>query len=261
MTPNLGQGGNSAIESAAALANSIAKLIRSTFQFQTEDIHRSFKGWEATRQQRMVGILKSAHDLTRLEAIQSLKDRLKIYLIPYMSTQMIDRSSKVIIGAERLDCVALPPRSLQCSMPYKSDNNTCQPTSDTLWTRALLCAQFVGCFAAARATMVPTIKQVRPLLVPYLEQGTWTARNGEVVDLTLSLYHVPFLDNLFRPLIACFLPSISGSDMQSRAQMLCFITDLGSVYGMWLLESYRKGGSWPGVLLSVIPSNGSSVPY
>jgi hypothetical protein len=249
MTPNLGQGGNSAIESAASLANSIAKLIQGTSACRTEDIHRSFKDWEAIRRQRVARVWKTAHDLTRLEAIETLKDRLMVYLLPYMNTHMTNLSSKLIIGAEKLDCVADPPRSLQCSMPYRSERKSCQSTAETFRTRALMCAPFVGCFAAACATMAPIFTQIGPSLSLYLEKGTWTARNGEFVDLNETLYHVPFLDNLFRTLITCFLPSITGSDPQSRAQMLCFITDIGSVYGMWLLESYRKGSSWPGTLL------------
>lgn len=50
-------------------------------------------------------------------------------------------------------------------------------------------------------------------------------------------------------MITCFLPSISGSDLQSRAQMISFLADLGAVYGIWLLESYRKANGWSEVAM------------
>lgn len=53
---------------------------------------------------------------------------------------------------------------------------------------------FRGLFRRSMCNDGPIIMQVRPFLLLHLEQGTWTARNGEIIDLTQSLYYVPFLE-------------------------------------------------------------------
>ncbi|RDH27530.1 hypothetical protein BDQ94DRAFT_184486 [Aspergillus welwitschiae] len=254
MTPNMGQGGNSAIESAASLANSLAVLARDSahVKIDVQDIHRCLQAWQKPRQERVDKIWLSAHELTRLEALEGPKQKLiGLYLLPYLSQYLVDKTSATIVGAAKLDCAPLPRKSLDCSMPYLNGDDHALGKTDNPWTRVLSTAPLLGCYAAARMTMGTLITRVRLFMLPLFAEGVWTTGNGEVFSLTRPIYHVPFLDNLFRPLITCFLPSISGSDPQSRIQMLSFMTDLGPIYGIWLLESYRKAHSWAELLLPI----------
>ncbi|PIG69629.1 monooxygenase [Aspergillus arachidicola] len=230
MTPNLGQGGNSAIESAASLANTLASLIEVSRQprVSVKDLNDYLKPWQKKRQDRVKDVFKSAHDLTRLEALATWKDKcIALYLFPYISSYLADGASKTIVGATKLDCVPLPSRSLQCTMPF---TNFHPPRDEAIWKRALWTLPLIGIYAVGKATALPVILNTRPYLYPLFKKGTWTAGNGE-------------------PFITCFLPSITGSDPNSRVQMLSFMIDLGSVYGIWLLESYRNAHSWTNVLL------------
>lgn len=252
MTPNMGQGGNTAIESAASLANSLAVLARASdhAKIGVQDIHQCLQAWQKPRQERANKIWVSAHELTRLEALAGPKHKLiGLYLLPYLSQYLVDRTSATIVGAAKLDCAPLPRRSLECSMPYLNGDIHALSKMDNQWKRVLSTAPLLGCYAAATMTMGTLITRVRPLMVPLFSEGVWSASNGEVVSLTRPIYHVPFLDKLFRPLITCFLPSISGSDPQSRTQMLSFMTDIGPIYGIWMLESYRQAHSWTELLL------------
>ncbi|KAB8202351.1 monooxygenase [Aspergillus parasiticus] len=249
MTPNLGQGGNSAIESAASLANTLASLIEASREprVSVKDLNDYLQPWQKKRQDRVKDVFKSAHDLTRLEALVTWKDKcIALYLFPYISSYLADGASKTIVGATKLDCVPLPSRSLQCTMPF---TNFHPPRDEAIWKRALWTLPLIGIYAVGKATALPVILNTRPYLYPLFKKGAWTAGNGEVLSLTKPLYNNLFLDNLFRPFITCFLPSITGSDPNSRVQMLSFMTDLGSVYGIWLLESYRNAHSWTNVLL------------
>jgi hypothetical protein len=243
MTPNIGQGGNSAIEAAATLANHLAKLLQRSSPCQTEDIHHCTQAWQASRRERVDKICRSAYNLTRLEAIKSPKDGLVYHLVPYMKTAMLDRTSATLVKSPKLDCAPETTKSLQCSMRYETDNPT-SVVKDSLWERALWSMPFVGCFAIASATMGAIITKTRPSMTPFFVQGTWTSSIGEVIDMRKAVFHIPFLDNLLRPMITCFLPSISGSDPRSRAQMISFLVDVGAVYGAWLLESYRNVNGW-----------------
>ena len=249
MTPNMGQGGNSAIESAVSLANHLTTLTQNSSSniLSLSEIKNCLRKWQNARQSRARKVLISANGLTRLESGATLKDRIiSQYLLPYMNQYLVDKMSKSLIGAERLDSVPLPPRSSQCSMPLhlQSDAGDEATLERVLWTTPL-----IGCYVIAHITMDSVIEKVRPFMGPLFRQGTWTACNGETISLTRPIYHLPLLDSTFSPLITCFLPSISGSDPRSYAQMFSFMADIGPVYGIWLLESYRKGNSGLEVLL------------
>lgn len=252
MTPNLGQGGNSAIESAASLANSLAVLVHDSAhaKINVQEIHRCLQAWQKPHQERVGKLWLAAHKLTRLEALVGPKQKLiGLYLLPYLSQYLVDNISATIVGAAKLDCAPLPRKSLDCSIPYLNRDDHALSKSDNLWKRIFSTVPLLGCYVAAKLTMGTLITHIRPLMLPLFAEGVWTAVNGETLSLTRPIYHVPFLDNLCRPLILCFLPSISGSDPQSRIQMLSFMTDIGPIYGIWLLESYRKAHSWTNLLL------------
>jgi hypothetical protein len=239
MTPNAGQGGNSAIESAATLSNHLSILLQHTSCPKTEDINNCLQSWQESRRPRATEISNSANDLTRLEAGATIKDRIiGLHLLPYLQSFLLDRSSAQIVGAAKLDCVALPERSLRAKMPYRNNAETIRQSD--LLKRNLLCIPLRGCFGAARALMTPLITKVRPFMAPFFVSGFWTSSTGETVDLRGPIYHIPFMDQLFKPLIFCFLPSITGTDPVSCIQMRSFITDLGPVFGIWMLESYRN---------------------
>ncbi|OQD88432.1 hypothetical protein PENANT_c004G10399 [Penicillium antarcticum] len=242
MTPNMGQGGNSAIESAAALANHLAILVQGSSSdcISLRSIKSCLNNWQTARQPRTKKVWTKANSLTRLEAGATVKDRIIAqYLLPFMSQLLIDKISQTLFGAERLDSVPLPLRASQCSMPLHSQPR--RSYGQTGWGRTLWTVPLIGCYFAAHITMGSLVQKFGPFLGSTLAQGSWTASNGETLDLIRPIYHVSFLDKMFAPLICCFLPSISGSDPKSYAQMISFMADIGPVYGIWLLESYRKG--------------------
>ncbi|PWY88175.1 monooxygenase [Aspergillus heteromorphus CBS 117.55] len=252
MTPNAGQGGNSAIESAVTLANSLAKLLQSKHSIQIDDVDLCLQAWQKSRKPRLTKIWNSARDLTRLEACETFKHKLiSLHLLPYLRAMLLDKASADIIGAEKLDCLPLPPRSLLATMPYINEAEF-ENQRGCSWKRGLWCIPFLGCLGAARATMTPLIAGVGPFMVDLFAQGVWTARNGERLSLQQPLYPIPFLDKLLKPMVTCFLPSISGTDPVSSIQMRSFITDLGAVYGIWMLESYRDANSPIEVLLPML---------
>ncbi|RDW72366.1 FAD-dependent oxidoreductase [Aspergillus mulundensis] len=249
MTPNLGQGGNSAIESAAALANCLARLLQSSSDptVSYTELDNYLQSWQEKRRPRAQRICKDAQGLTQLEALKTIKDRVVgLYLLPYLDEHLANTTSKTIVGAEKIEYLPAPARSLTCKMQF-TDSLPAQKV--TLWERALWTAPLLGIFVVSKASLAPLISAFGRHLQSTLEKGTWGAANGEVLDLTRPFYHIGFLDKLMRPLVTCFLPSVTGSDPQSHLQMLSFMTDLGPIYGIWLLESYRNAHSLFEVLL------------
>ncbi|PLB46161.1 FAD/NAD(P)-binding domain-containing protein [Aspergillus steynii IBT 23096] len=249
MTPNMGQGGNSAIESAALLANYLVQL-NNQKDFSQSAIESCLQAWETARQPRVNAICEGANKLTRTEALASPKDRsTALYLLPWMQRFLADKLSRGFIGAEKLDFLPDPPQSAKATIPFIQHYDR---LSESIWKRALWTLPLLGCYKLGSAAMDSTLGHVLPFLRTVLEKGTWASSAGEVVDLTRPIYHVPFLDKMLRPMITCFLPSITGSDALSRAQMLSFMVDIGPVYVIWLLESSRRAHSWAEVVFPVM---------
>lgn len=119
MTPNMGQGANCTMENCAMLANYLAKLTKSP-ACKSEDIRRCLQDWQTTTQPRIAEIWHSACNLTRLEAKATFQHKIMVYLFPYLQTMLLNKSSRMITGAAKLDCSPPPARSLQGTIPFKN---------------------------------------------------------------------------------------------------------------------------------------------
>jgi hypothetical protein len=83
MTPNLGAGGNAAIETAAALANELKKMVDSAEKgkpsFDTIKTHLG--NYQKIREQRITAICEAANGLTRVHALKTWKDKMFAFWI------------------------------------------------------------------------------------------------------------------------------------------------------------------------------------
>ena len=82
MTPNIGAGGNCGIESAAALANAIKAIAnRSHGERPSEElIKEELKSYQKKREKRAAAIVKTAGEVTRMQAMASLRYRFQDWL-------------------------------------------------------------------------------------------------------------------------------------------------------------------------------------
>lgn len=90
MTPNLGAGGNAAIETAAALANELKKMVDTAEKGKPsyEIIKAHLGNYQKLRDNRLTAVLKVANDLTRIQALATLKDKiLAFWIIPNAGDQ------------------------------------------------------------------------------------------------------------------------------------------------------------------------------
>jgi len=120
MTPNAGQGGNAAIESAATLANQICLLLEETKGARPtyDRTKRSVGGFQARLDQRISTILKTSNDLTRVHAPKSVIERIMVQYVYRRWAYLVDLLSDMYIGAELLESLPPPHRSLLAAMPF-----------------------------------------------------------------------------------------------------------------------------------------------
>ncbi|KAL2839755.1 hypothetical protein BJY01DRAFT_237006 [Aspergillus pseudoustus] len=209
MTPNMGQGGNCAIESAASLANCLKRFVDLPRpSYSTGDLHHALSAWSTARQPRARKICRAANKMTRVEAWESVLHQLIIcYTIPYISNILVDMTCLTMVGSEILEYLPTGKISRECQMPADVRYRNLQQIS---FGKRVLCST--------------------PLILCYL--GACCLQPAKSQN-------------------ACYVLE-SSSNPVAQLQKLSFLADLGLLYGIWLLESYRRSHSLAGVILPIL---------
>ncbi|KAG2184100.1 hypothetical protein INT44_009115 [Umbelopsis vinacea] len=114
MTPNMGQGGNSAIESAAILSNCLkSALDKNSQQLNSKQIDECLSLYQSERRKRIKSVYTRAGDATRMEAMDSMtKVIMARYIIPSLGEKLILKLvGDLLKDAPSLDFVDKPTRA------------------------------------------------------------------------------------------------------------------------------------------------------
>lgn len=175
-----------------------------------------------------------------MEALADLKQKLfALYVVPHLGDYTADLMCHATIGAEKLDCVPLPPRSLQGTMPFDQKQGVGQEESKV--RRALHALPLLGFWYAAHITLGQTMTRTLPFLEQAASSGRFQVDDVVSVPLKGQYCGLKWLDNLIKLYVAAFLPSIGGIDATQRLQMISFTVDLAPIQVIWLVESLRQG--------------------
>ncbi|KAH7082317.1 FAD binding domain protein [Paraphoma chrysanthemicola] len=245
MTPNMGAGGNAAIETVAALANELKKMKDSSEKEKPsfEDIKSHLGNYQKIREKRVTAILKAANGLTRIHALKTWKDRLfAFHVLPYAGDMFTDLNCDMVVGAVKLDYLPVPDRSLHGTMPFNASQGLGQQESKLL--RAIRALPFLAITATAihfmwGVALPPALARIMEIM----KKGVINTfgKAGTVVPLQ-SFYGVEFIDSRVRGLAACFA-SFQFVDVIGNWQSYTFLTDIGIVYAIVLIESARRANT------------------
>ncbi|KAJ9608714.1 hypothetical protein H2200_006485 [Cladophialophora chaetospira] len=232
-TPNAGQGGNNAIESAAALANVIHQLAHQTPLPSQKAVEEALKSFHQRRLPRVETTAKVTRLLTRLEALKGAKEELLAFsVLPRVGDWLIDRVALSTVGAEMLDFLPAPPRSYAGTMRF---NKSYGPgTMQPFFSRVFIALPLLVLSFVANRILQNIIAQ--PLITAKVAQSVTSGQieyNGQSWDL-------PTLLNPFGLLVTVFSPAVLNIDPVQRAQAATFLTDLGPIWLIWILEAHRR---------------------
>lgn len=145
----------------------------------------------------------------------------------------------MIIGSVKLDYLPIPERSMKGTMRFNPSQGLGQAESK-LW-RAARGLPFLAITATALYYMfVVCLPSLLVRVDEILENGVQNnIGKAQHIKPLHSFYHIDFIDNRFRGLIACFA-SLQFVDLISSWQSLSFLTDVGLVYSILLIESARR---------------------
>ncbi|KXT09203.1 hypothetical protein AC579_3514 [Pseudocercospora musae] len=118
MTANHGQAGNNAVESAAALANQLRRL-HDAGNDNLASITRAFQVWRDKRRVRVEGTCREAALVCRMQSLDNFMAYVfEFWMVPLLSDIVINMQTDNIRGAELLEWLPVPERSLSGSMPF-----------------------------------------------------------------------------------------------------------------------------------------------
>jgi hypothetical protein len=139
MIPNIGQDGNAAIESSAALSNTLKRLISNTSSEQPsfEEVTYSLRSFQQTREVRAKGTFKTANMITQVEDLKGLSERIiAFYVSPYTSDWLASLGVHGSVGAEKLEFLPDTERSFMATMPF--NRNYGVGREENLFYRAMI---------------------------------------------------------------------------------------------------------------------------
>ncbi|PSN73611.1 hypothetical protein BS50DRAFT_569121 [Corynespora cassiicola Philippines] len=121
----------------------------------------------------------------------------------------------------------------------------------SLTKRALLASPLLALSAICLHLMdVPKIVYLQQ---PYLasKKIVWAGGSIDIMD-KFHYSIIRFLDDFWRGTTSSFAPSTLGIDPVAAWQAFSFLTDLGPLYAIWILESFREGSGWSVAYLPTI---------
>lgn len=262
-TPNLGVGGNSAIESAASLANGIKLLVdkeNATGRRPTQlDIENMFAAYQELRELRAGAVVDASGFLARTQNMHGSWTGLFVrFVLPQLSEFIPELMGNAMIGSTKIDYLPLPMKSLTGTKPFnpsQGDGHRESKLKRMVYALPLLALVFIAGWVM---NATPALEWVEELL----DSGVLRLPSGDVPILR-SFYHFPAFDNLVALYNAFFFPSLYNSDPVSRQQLISFLTDGAIILTIWNFESARRANMVTPLQLYVLPlpfSRSSSPP-
>ncbi|KAJ6007764.1 hypothetical protein N7540_011740 [Penicillium herquei] len=244
--PLTGQGGNSAIETAAALTNNIVAAMKlcPLQGLSTEDITSILEKTQSQREERMQSLLLGAHKRQRLECMESpLLKFIAKFVFPFIPEKTV-LSAWVLTYAPATSLNMLPIPNKPRQIPYY-DELVRTPSS-----RGKIGYLFYTAFVAMACIAY------KMLFVAGKVNGTWdlvakTLQNGLInnsgIDMELreSYTGITSIDKILRTLVTIFIPAIANnSNPEQPFQLLYFLLTVLPLMAIFTVEGYRQRNQW-----------------
>jgi len=159
MTPNAGFGGNAGMESAASLTNALHSMLQKNSNRPSQaDITQALHKYQSDRRSRAAGVVTMANLITRIHALKNPFFKFAAHhVLPRLGDVLVDLQGDSYIGAERLDFLPPPERSVKGNMLFNPTQGASR--KESLIKRFFFALPFVG-LAMFAATSTPGLSTV-----------------------------------------------------------------------------------------------------
>ncbi|KAI4716833.1 FAD/NAD(P)-binding domain-containing protein [Aureobasidium sp. EXF-10727] len=231
-----GFGGNAAIESAAALANSIKKLTdKSNGQHPTqEQIVACLQDYQRSREIRAAAAIETSNFLTHVQALATWGHAIFArYGLNVMGDFLENLTSDISVGATMIDYLPAPEASLSGTMPFNPEQG--QGNKENLLVRALLASPFLVAFAYAYSIVkVTPITGAGDVSNSF---GYHTALTSS--SLTSNIFNFGGPSNSSATSNDVYMSASANLDPAAGIRTASYLAYFGVVLAIWSLEAVR----------------------
>lgn len=145
MTPHTGTGGMLAMEAAAALANTLVSLSEQNSIPNLADLAPALQLWETRLKSRAAVAVELSGNAARIQALKSWPHRAFVkYILRHVGDARADEICDTAVGAERIQYLPLPLRSLEGNMPFNPEHGIARHESKLRRFFVAICAMLLG---------------------------------------------------------------------------------------------------------------------
>ncbi|THW83394.1 FAD/NAD(P)-binding domain-containing protein [Aureobasidium pullulans] len=228
MTPNAGFGGNAAMESAAALANSIKKLADQIKEGRPTEaqIVACLQGYQKNREIRAKAAIDASNLLTRVQALATWGHVLFAkYGLTILGDFLENLGSNMAVGATLLDYLPPPEASLKGALPFNPEQG--DGHKESFFRRALVALPFLGLFVYAISIANPTLV---------------STGNGDVFDVTRNgtgLLLAPLRGQSSRVAVLSdvSIAASENTDFATGFRIATLLAYFGVILAIWSIEA------------------------
>ncbi|KAF5005580.1 hypothetical protein FDECE_7987 [Fusarium decemcellulare] len=233
-----GHGGNAAIETAAALTNTLVKALeRSSPRLSIATITTAFDHVQTLRRDRVIMAKNYSHSRQRTESLDSpLRRLLALHLLPRAREQDVTLSySAQIPASEKLAMIPLPQQ--EKLVPYKDELMT-EP-KERGSTQFVLIGIYLACSAMAFYCMwlSPASQELGRQLGKVLAGGSFT--DEFLTPLKNTYTGMPFVDEHLTLMAAAFVPGFRNWNKGLSRLQLYLLGHLLQPIAIITTESFR----------------------
>ncbi|EXJ64468.1 hypothetical protein A1O7_00804 [Cladophialophora yegresii CBS 114405] len=255
-TPNIGQGGNNAIESAALLANKLFQLAHQAPNLSGKEVEQAMKSFYDRRLPRAASTFKLANLVTRLEALKSPREEFLILsVIPRVGDWLINQITLGTVGAEKVDYLPAPKRSFQGTMRF----NQASLPPDEYYIPSFRLYPLVNYGTGTKQPFAKRVSLALPFLLlsflahrifsyivaqPALQSSVARSLASGQLEFKGQVCHLPTQLNPFALLVTLFSPSLLDIDPLQKIQAVSFLVDLSPIWLIYILEAHRRANEF-----------------
>lgn len=239
MTPDIGVGGNGAIESAAALANNIYRILSQTNgKPSLQAIRSGLEKYQEDRWPRIKPMVSAANKVSRVNTYATIFDWFQLrWIVPWLGDAVPGVAGT--IGAERLGYLPVPTRSTSGTCPFNPEQGLGR--SESKVKRAVIAFPLVALGILCMTLFQITFSRGTALWVDRtVQDGQYPSPYGSFVPLRRGFFSDTIPGKIWDRASIMFLPSVVGNDPAHRLQMISFLIDLAPFIAVWLAESSRR---------------------
>lgn len=244
-TPNIGQGGNHAIEDAAAIVNALKRLASHKGRPSLPVVREELTKYHKQRRHRAKASFRFSNLITRLEALETRRHRLFVYYAqPWLNEFGSNRMGLGLVGAEKIAFLKVPPRSLSGTMPFNPNWSNGRPSERK--ARIITGLPFLFIAYVVRTIFSNIVSS------PALQSDVGRAISSGSIHFADNTWALPTNIELLNIYVTVFSPSLLNIDPLQRFQALTFLTDLTPLWFIWILESNRRANPFKFVTFPLV---------